>query len=70
MCSSVGDQMFFATSVLHVRVMQWDSTNLVEESVKRCNLIWESIEPEKVSLVLPSLYWYPLSFLRSSVISV
>ncbi|KAL0417927.1 UNVERIFIED_CONTAM: Sister chromatid cohesion protein SCC4 [Sesamum radiatum] len=42
-------QMFFATSILHVRVMQWDSTSLVEESVNRCNVIWESIEPEKSS---------------------
>lgn len=44
--------MFFATSILHVHVIQWDSTSLVEESVNGCNLIWESIEPDKVSYVL------------------
>ncbi|KAL0460381.1 UNVERIFIED_CONTAM: Sister chromatid cohesion protein SCC4 [Sesamum latifolium] len=27
--------------------LQWDSTSLVEESVNRCNVIWESIEPDK-----------------------
>lgn len=62
--------MFFATSVLHVRVMQWDSTSLVEESVNRCNLIWESLEPEKVSYVLTfsSLFYY--FFLGFSVFCV
>ncbi|KAL6499928.1 hypothetical protein OROGR_027838 [Orobanche gracilis] len=43
-------QMFFATSILHVRVMQWENTNLVEESVNRCNMIWESIEPDKPNI--------------------
>ncbi|EYU36886.1 hypothetical protein ABFS82_14G062500 [Erythranthe guttata] len=53
-------QMFFATSILHVRVMQWDSTNLVEESVNRCNLIWESIEPEKRQQALGLLFYHEL----------
>lgn len=48
--------MFFATSILHVHVMQWDSTSLVEESVNGCNLIWESLEPEKVSYVFTFSY--------------
>lgn len=50
--------MFFATSILHVRVMQWDSTSLVEESVNGCNLLWESLEPEKVSFVINILVSY------------
>jgi len=29
--------------------MQWDDNNLVEQAVNRCNEIWESIEPNKVS---------------------
>ncbi|KAI3461746.1 hypothetical protein Pfo_018409 [Paulownia fortunei] len=53
-------QMFFATSILHVRVMQWDSTSLVEESVNRCNLIWESIEPDKRRHCLGLLFYHEL----------
>ncbi|ESW13988.1 hypothetical protein PHAVU_008G243600 [Phaseolus vulgaris] len=40
-------QMFFATSILHVRLMQWDDDNLVEQAVNKCNEIWESIDPDK-----------------------
>ncbi|KAL2665114.1 hypothetical protein AAZV13_02G201300 [Glycine max] len=40
-------QLFFATSILHVRLMQWDDDNLVEQAVNRCNQIWESIDPDK-----------------------
>ncbi|KAL3828998.1 hypothetical protein ACJIZ3_017800 [Penstemon smallii] len=53
-------QMFFATSILHVRVMQWDSTNLVEESIKSCNVIWESIEPDNRRHCLGLLFYYEL----------
>ncbi|KAL2239604.1 uncharacterized protein LOC105170478 isoform X2 [Sesamum indicum] len=53
-------QMFFATSILHVRVMQWDSTSLVEESVNRCNFIWESIEPDKRQHCLGLLFYHEL----------
>lgn len=42
--------MFFATSVLHVHLMQWDDGSLVESAVTRCNTVWESIDPERVSL--------------------
>ncbi|CAJ1970797.1 unnamed protein product [Sphenostylis stenocarpa] len=40
-------QMFFATSILHVRLMQWDDDNLVEQAVNKCNVIWESIDLDK-----------------------
>lgn len=40
-------QMFFATSILHVHLMQWDDQRLVEGAVNRCNSIWESIELDK-----------------------
>lgn len=42
-------QMFFATSVLHVHLMQWDDENLVEQAVNRCDHVWASIDPNKVS---------------------
>lgn len=44
--------MFFATSVLHVHLMQWGDAKLVEGAVNRCNTLWESLEPEKVRPVL------------------
>ncbi|XP_057772600.1 sister chromatid cohesion protein SCC4 [Salvia miltiorrhiza] len=53
-------QMFFATSILHVRVMQWDSTLLVEDSVNGCSLIWESLEPEKKQQCPGLLFYYEL----------
>ncbi|QCE01098.1 MAternally affected uncoordination [Vigna unguiculata] len=40
-------QMFFATSILHVRLMQWDDDNLVEQAVNKCNEIWELIDLDK-----------------------
>ncbi|XP_027333798.1 sister chromatid cohesion protein SCC4 isoform X2 [Abrus precatorius] len=40
-------QMFFATSILHVHLMQWDDDNLVEQAVNKCNEIWELIGPDK-----------------------
>ena len=46
------NQMFFATSILHVHLMQWDDVNLVERAVNKCNEVWESIEADKVSLLL------------------
>ncbi|KAG5052868.1 hypothetical protein JHK85_005399 [Glycine max] len=46
-CFTIMDQLFFATSILHVRLMQWDDDNLVEQAVNRCNQIWESIDPDK-----------------------
>ncbi|XP_010278929.1 PREDICTED: uncharacterized protein LOC104612959 [Nelumbo nucifera] len=40
-------QMFFATSVLHVHLMQWDDVSLVERAVEKCNEVWEFIQPDK-----------------------
>lgn len=54
-CFIIMEQMFFATSILHVRLMQWDDDNLVEQAVNRCNQIWESIDPDKVSEMFFSL---------------
>lgn len=48
--SGACEQMFFATSVLHVHLMQWEDGSLVEGAVSRCNDVWESIDPAKVSL--------------------
>lgn len=46
------NQMFFATSVLHVHLMQWDDVNLVERAVNKCDEVWESVEADKVSPLL------------------
>ncbi|GMH12637.1 hypothetical protein Nepgr_014478 [Nepenthes gracilis] len=40
-------QMFFTTSMLHVRLMQWDDINLVEKAVAKCDEVWESLELNK-----------------------
>lgn len=51
--------MFFATSILHVHLMQWYDDNSVEQAVNKCEEVWESIEPEKVSGFLPFFYVLP-----------
>ncbi|KAL1541018.1 sister chromatid cohesion protein SCC4 [Salvia divinorum] len=40
--------------------LQWDSTSLVEESVNGCNLIWESLEPDKKQQCLGLLFYHEL----------
>ncbi|XP_068648061.1 sister chromatid cohesion protein SCC4 [Aristolochia californica] len=40
-------QMYFATSVLHVYLMQWENVNVVEKAVERCDQIWNSIQPDQ-----------------------
>ncbi|XP_065881072.1 sister chromatid cohesion protein SCC4 [Euphorbia lathyris] len=40
-------QMFFATSVLHVQLMQWCDDNLVQSAMDRCDQLWDSISPDK-----------------------
>ncbi|OVA02200.1 Cohesin loading factor [Macleaya cordata] len=40
-------QMFFATSMLHVHLMQWDDVNSVERAAEKCNEVWEFIQPDK-----------------------
>ncbi|XP_070037865.1 sister chromatid cohesion protein SCC4 isoform X2 [Nicotiana tabacum] len=45
-------QMFFATSILHVHLMQWENESSVQDAVNRCNVIWKSIESEKQCLGL------------------
>lgn len=40
--------MFFATSILHVHLMQWDDESTVERAVTKCNEVWESLDPQKV----------------------
>ncbi|XP_027183780.1 sister chromatid cohesion protein SCC4 [Coffea eugenioides] len=50
-------QMFFATSILHVHLMQWSDVSLVEGAVKRCNMLWESFSPEKGQQCLGLLFY-------------
>ncbi|GAB2274700.1 hypothetical protein Dimus_009471 [Dionaea muscipula] len=40
-------QMFFATSILHVRLMQWDDLHSVESAVSKCDEVWESLDLNK-----------------------
>ncbi|GMP48809.1 hypothetical protein CsSME_00016038 [Camellia sinensis var. sinensis] len=53
-------QMFFATSILHVHLMQWDDVNLVERAVNKCNEVWESIQPEKRQQCIGLLFYNEL----------
>ncbi|KAG5567120.1 hypothetical protein RHGRI_002626 [Rhododendron griersonianum] len=54
------DQMFFATSILHVHLMQWDDVNLVEGAVNKCNEVWESIQPDKRQQCIGLLFYNEL----------
>ncbi|GAB2233920.1 hypothetical protein Droror1_Dr00003150 [Drosera rotundifolia] len=40
-------QMFFATSILHVHLMEWDDAHLLESAVLKCNEVWESLNATK-----------------------
>ncbi|PSS14160.1 MAU2 chromatid cohesion factor like [Actinidia chinensis var. chinensis] len=53
-------QMFFATSILHVHLMHWDDVNLVEGAVKKCNEVWESIQPDKRQQCIGLLFYNEL----------
>lgn len=53
-------QMFFATSILHVHLMQWDDVNLVEGAVNKCNEVWESIQPDKRRQCIGLLFYNEL----------
>ncbi|KAK9998990.1 hypothetical protein SO802_018593 [Lithocarpus litseifolius] len=53
-------QMFFATSILHVHLMQWDDENLVEQAVNRCDQVWESIAQNKRQQCLGLLFYNEL----------
>ncbi|XP_058205353.1 sister chromatid cohesion protein SCC4 isoform X2 [Rhododendron vialii] len=53
-------QMFFATSILHVHLMQWDDVNLVEGAINKCNEVWESIQPDKRQQCIGLLFYNEL----------
>lgn len=44
--------MFFATSILHVHLMQWDDDISVQRAMKKCDEVWESIDPNRVSVAI------------------
>ncbi|XXG76872.1 hypothetical protein AAC387_Pa08g1145 [Persea americana] len=50
-------QMFFAASMLHVHLMQWQDVKLVEKAVEHCNIVWESIPPDRRQYCL-GLFFY------------
>ncbi|KAF4359063.1 sister chromatid cohesion protein SCC4 [Cannabis sativa] len=53
-------QMFFAASILHVHLMQWDDMDLVEAAVDQCDQIWETIRPENRQHCLGLLFYNEL----------
>ncbi|GAV58591.1 TPR_2 domain-containing protein/Cohesin_load domain-containing protein [Cephalotus follicularis] len=53
-------QMFFATSILHVRLIQWDDQISVETALKKCDEVWDSILPDKRVHCLGLLFYNEL----------
>lgn len=60
-------QMFFATAILHVHLMQWEDENLVEGAVNKCDQVWESIAPEKVRACLSTLIFLLFNLWQSNL---
>ncbi|KAI9112971.1 hypothetical protein K1719_016085 [Acacia pycnantha] len=50
-------KMFFATSILHVHLMQWDDDKLVEQAVNKFNKIWDSIESNERQQCIGLLFY-------------
>lgn len=48
--------MFFATSILHVHLMQWDDDISVQRAMKQCDEVWKSIDPSRVSVTILSYF--------------
>lgn len=53
-------QMFFATSMLHVHLMQWDDVNLMERALVKCDEVWESFDLNKRQQCLGLLFYNEL----------
>lgn len=53
-------QMFFATSVLHVHLMQWGDVNMVERAIAKCDEVWESFDLNKRQQCLGLLFYNEL----------
>lgn len=53
-------QMFFATSVLHVHLMQWYDDNSVQSALRRCDDLWESLGPDRREHCLGLLFYNEL----------
>ncbi|KAJ4719268.1 MAU2 chromatid cohesion factor-like [Melia azedarach] len=53
-------QMFFATSILHVQLMQWDDGSSVERAINKCDEAWESIDPNRRGQCLGLLFYNEL----------
>ncbi|KAF2297577.1 hypothetical protein GH714_042370 [Hevea brasiliensis] len=52
--------MFFATSVLHVHLMQWCDDNLVQSALNRCDVLWDSLGSERREQCLGLLFYNEL----------
>ncbi|XP_031255430.1 sister chromatid cohesion protein SCC4 [Pistacia vera] len=53
-------QMFFATSILHVHLMQWDDDISVQIAMKKCDEVWKSIDPNRRGQCLGLLFYNEL----------
>ncbi|EEF29458.1 conserved hypothetical protein [Ricinus communis] len=53
-------QMFFATSVLHVHLMQWCDDNLVQTALHRCDHLWDALGPERREQCLGLMFYNEL----------
>jgi MAternally-affected-uncoordination protein len=40
-------EMVFATSILHVHLMQWEDASALERAVNKCDAIWNSIPQDQ-----------------------
>ncbi|KAJ0007480.1 hypothetical protein Pint_30700 [Pistacia integerrima] len=52
--------MFFATSILHVHLMQWDDDISVQIAMKKCDEVWKSIDPNRRGQCLGLLFYNEL----------
>lgn len=53
-------QMFFASSILHVHLMQWGDLELVETALRNCDEVWQSIDAPKREQCLGLVFYNEL----------
>ncbi|KAM7258500.1 hypothetical protein ACFE04_014241 [Oxalis oulophora] len=53
-------QLFFATSILHVNLMQWHDPSSVQKAINKCDEIWNSIDQAKREQCLGLMFYNEL----------
>ncbi|KAI4382684.1 hypothetical protein MLD38_008620 [Melastoma candidum] len=53
-------EMFFATSMLHVHLMQWEDEAVVARAVGKCDEVWASIQPDRKECCLGLMFYNEL----------